>query len=169
MTVSQTQARRPDYFMLQNNTKHEEFMRLALDQARLAFDAAEVPIGALIVHADTGDIIAKAYNQTVKLADPTAHAEILAIREACRIIGAQRIPEYDLYVTLEPCPMCASAISFARIRHVYYGADDIKSGGFVSGPCLSQAPALHHKPAFTKGICAEESTVLLQTFFKARR
>ena len=169
MAVSQTQARPRDYFMLQNNTKHAEYMRLALEQAQLAFDADEVPIGAVVVNPDTGAIIAKAYNQTVKLADPTAHAEILAIREACRIANAQRIPEFDLYVTLEPCPMCTSAISFARIRHVYFGADDVKSGGFVSGPCLSQAPALHHKPSFTKGLCAEESTMLLQTFFKARR
>lgn len=155
--------------MLQNNTKHDEYMRLALEQAQLAFDAEEVPIGAILVHAPTGKIIAKSYNQTIKLADPTAHAEILAIREACRQTGTQRIPECDLYVTLEPCPMCASAVSFARIRHVYFAADDVKSGGFISGPCLVQAPALHHKPSFTKGICAEESVMLLQSFFKARR
>lgn len=144
-------------------------MRLAYEQAQLAYDAQEVPIGAVIVEAKTGVIIAKSYNQTVKLSDPTAHAEILAIREACAKIGAQRIPECDLYVTLEPCPMCTSAISFARIRHVHFGAIDTKSGGFVSGPCLSQAPALHHKVSHTNGLYADESALLLQNFFKARR
>jgi len=154
--------------MLQNNTTSLDYMRLALEQAQHAYEAEEVPIGAVIVDA-TGAVIAKAYNQTVKLSDPTAHAEILAIREACRLIGAQRIPECDLYVTLEPCPMCTSAISFARIRHVYFGAEDVKSGGLVSGPCLSASAALHHKTGFTKNLLAAESTDLLQRFFKARR
>lgn len=155
--------------MLHNNTKHLNYMRLALEQAKLAYDAQEVPIGAVIVDSVSGDIVAEAYNQTVKLADPTAHAEILAIRQACKKAGAQRIPDYDLYVTLEPCPMCTSAISFARIRHVYFAADDVKSGGFVSGPCLSGSPALHYKVGHTSGLCAEESVKLLQNFFKARR
>ncbi len=155
--------------MLQNNTTPLDYMRLAFEQAKLAYDAQEVPIGAVIVDVNSGDIVAKSYNKTVKLSDPTAHAEILAIREACSKAGAQRIPECDLYVTLEPCPMCTSAISFARIRHIYYGAEDVKSGGLVNGPCLSGSPALHFKVGHTGGLLAEESAELLQNFFKARR
>lgn len=160
--------------MLQNNIiptsqTHESFMQQALDQAKIAAENQEVPIGALVVDSITGDVLARAYNQTIAHSDPTAHAEILAIREACRQKGTQRIPECDLYVTLEPCPMCASALSFARIRHVYFGATDPKSGGFISGPNLVAQPALHHKPQFTGGILAEESATLLRDFFKARR
>lgn len=155
--------------MLQNNRTPNDYMKVALEQARLAYEAEEVPIGAVVVDTTTGKIIAACYNKTIKLSDPTAHAEILAIREACHIKGAQRIPECDLYVTLEPCPMCASAISFARIRHVYFGAEDIKSGGFVSGPCLATHASLHHKPEYTAGLLAEESAILLKDFFKARR
>jgi len=160
--------------MLQNNIDfinqpHENFMKEALEQAKKAAENQEVPIGALIVNHVTGEVIASSYNQTICQSDPTAHAEILAIREACQYYGAQRIPQCDLYVTLEPCPMCASALSFARIRHVYFGATDEKSGGFVSGPNLVAQSALHHKPSFTGGILAEESVTLLRDFFKARR
>lgn len=160
--------------MLQNNMEllnqsHELFMKEALEQAKIAAENQEVPIGALLVDHETGQVIAKAYNQTICQHDPTAHAEILAIREACKHYGAQRIPQCDLYVTLEPCPMCASALSFARIRHVYFGATDEKSGGFISGPNLITQAALHHKPSFNAGIMAEESATLLRDFFKARR
>lgn len=160
--------------MLQNNINtvnqtHENFMRMALDEAKLAGENQEVPIGAIIVDTTTNQVIARAYNQTICHKDPTAHAEILAIREACKHFDAQRIPQCDLYVTLEPCPMCASALSFARIRHVYFGATDEKSGGFISGPNLVAQPALHHKPQFTGGILADESATLLRDFFKARR
>lgn len=144
-------------------------MRLALEQAQLALIAEEVPIGALLVETATGKIVARDFNKTIKNNDPTAHAEINVIRQGCNLAGAQRIPEYDLYVTLEPCPMCASALSFARIRHVYFGATDPKSGGFVSGPNLVAQPALHHKPTFTGGILAEECGQILKDFFKARR
>ncbi len=157
--------------MLQTNINqtHEYFMHEALGQAKLAELAAEVPIGAVLVNEETGEVIARAYNQTICHKDPTAHAEILAIREGCRLLGAQRIPQCILYVTLEPCPMCASAISFARIKHVYFGATDVKSGGFVSGPALVTQSVLHHKPGFTGGILATESAQLLRDFFKARR
>jgi tRNA(Arg) A34 adenosine deaminase TadA len=160
--------------MLQNNKSSlaqnpEFFMQIALEQAKKAAENGEVPIGAVIVDAATGDILSKTYNQTITHADPTAHAEILAIREACKIKNAQRIPECDLYVTLEPCPMCAAALSFARIRHVYFGAEDLKSGGFISGPALSTHPNLHHKPDYTGGILADEAAILLRDFFKARR
>lgn len=157
--------------MLQDNkdTKHNEFMALAMDQARLAQSRDEVPIGAVIVHAESGKIIASTCNQTIEKNDPTAHAEILAIRQACEILGAQRIPECDLYVTLEPCPMCAAAISFARIRHVYFAATDEKSGGFVSGPQLCAHSNLHHKPSYSSGLCADESATLLRTFFQEKR
>jgi tRNA(adenine34) deaminase len=162
---------RPELFMLQNNiTKtHEEFMHLALIQAKLAAEMQEVPIGAVLVDTVTNDVVASTYNQTILQRDPTAHAEILAIRTGCKLLGAQRIPECDLYVTLEPCPMCTAAISFARIRHVYFGATDEKSGGFVSGPALCNHAVLHHKPQFTGGIFADESAALLREFFKARR
>ncbi len=170
MTPMQTQAATPLKTMLHDNMDfHRARMAEALHQATLAANSEEVPIGAVLVEAATGEVLARAHNATITQNDPTAHAEILAIREACRIKGAQRIPECDLYVTLEPCPMCAAAISFARIRHVYFGAEDPKSGGFVSGPKLAEQPALHHKPGFTGGIMAEEAAALLRDFFKARR
>lgn len=157
--------------MLQNNITltHYDFMSLALKQAKLAYEMAEVPIGAVLIDRATQEVVASACNQTIFQNDPTAHAEILVIREACRQAGAQRIPECDLYVTLEPCPMCASAISFARIGHVYFGATDVKSGGFISGPNLVAQSVLHHKPQWTGGILADESAQLLRDFFKARR
>lgn len=149
--------------------KDIEFMALAMEQARLAQTMDEVPIGAVIVNTQNGQVIAAACNETVARNDPTAHAEILAIRQACAKIGAQRIPECDLYVTLEPCPMCAAAISFARINHVYFAASDEKSGGFISGPQLCKHPNLHHKPDFTSGFYAEESAALLKAFFQDKR
>lgn len=148
---------------------HHDFMRQAMDQAQLAVLAEEVPIGAVLVDITTHRVIASSHNLTRKLHDPTAHAEMNVIRQACEIYGAQRIPECDLYVTLEPCPMCASAISFARIRHVYFAAEDIKSGGFINGAALVHHPSLHHKPGFTGGIYQDESATLLKDFFKARR
>lgn len=160
--------------MLQNNIPatppdHDFFMQQAMIQARSAAENGEVPIGAVLVDTVTGEIIAQDRNRTIGNSDPTAHAEMLVIRAACLHYGVQRIPECDVYVTLEPCPMCAAALSFARIRHVYFGATDEKSGGFISGPNLVTQPALHHKPGFTGGILAEESAALLRDFFKARR
>lgn len=148
---------------------HEFFMRLALEQAQKAYDLGEVPIGAVLVETATGAVAAAAYNQTIRNSDPTAHAEVLVIRDVCARVGAQRIPEYMLYVTLEPCPMCAAALSFARLSHVYFGAHDTKSGGLVSGPNLSASPAIHHKAIVTGGILEEECGTLLKKFFQERR
>jgi tRNA(adenine34) deaminase len=147
----------------------ETYMRAALVQAKQAFSADEVPIGAVIVNIHTGLVTAAYYNRTIALSDPTAHAEILAIRDVCQLEEAQRIPDYDLYVTLEPCPMCAAAISFARVRRVVYGADDPKSGGLSAGPCLYSHSQIHHKPEVVGGVLAAESAALLQDFFKQKR
>lgn len=144
-------------------------MQAALEQARLASDADEVPIGAVIADPATGKIIARGFNRTLQTCDPTAHAEMIVLREACNGAKAQRIPEYDLYVTLEPCPMCAAAISFARIRRLVFGATDPKSGGLTHGPCLYNHTQLHHKPVVVDGVLAEQSALLLQDFFKGKR
>lgn len=157
------------FHMTTTQSSDEFYMQAALEQARLAFDADEVPIGAVIVDPATGHIIARAFNRTLDTCDPTAHAEMIVLREACRDAQAQRIPEYDLYVTLEPCPMCAAAISFARIRRLVFGATDPKSGGLTHGPCLYNHAQLHHKPSVTDGVLAEHSAMLLQDFFKAKR
>src|SRR5690606_1749364 len=129
----------------------------------------EVPIGAVIIDPVSGQIVASAHNETRTRNDPTAHAEILAIRAACERFGAQRIPQFDLYVTLEPCPMCAAAISFARLRHVYFAATDEKSGGFINGPQLATHRIMHHKPEFSTGLCHNESADLLRGFFQTKR
>lgn len=144
-------------------------MALALEEAHAAANRAEVPIGAVLVDSKTGEIIARNSNRTIEHADPTAHAEILVIRDACRAAGAQRIPDCDLYVTLEPCAMCAAAISFARIRRVIYGALDTKGGGVDHGGKFFEQPTCHHRPEVTSGIMATESAELLKRFFKARR
>ncbi|MBN7783740.1 nucleoside deaminase [Ponticoccus gilvus] len=143
-------------------------MQTALAEARAAAARGEVPVGAVVVSA-SGAVIARAGNRTRETNDPTAHAEILAIREACRVAGAERLPDHDLYVTLEPCPMCAAAISFARIRRLYYGAADPKSGGVAQGPRVFSHPQAHHRPEVYDGIGAEEAARLLKTFFEARR
>lgn len=144
-------------------------MQAALEQAQSAFDRDEVPIGAVIVNRETDEIVARASNRTRELADPSAHAEILAIRDACHSTGAQRIPDMDLYVTLEPCPMCAAAISYARIHSVIIGADDPKSGGVLHGPELYKHSVMHHKPCVEHGLHADASAALLKTFFKSKR
>lgn len=142
-------------------------MQAALAQARLAYEAEEVPVGAVILHE--GNIIAQAHNLTEKRHDPTAHAEILAIRAACDRLGSARLPECDLYVTLEPCAMCAAAISFARIRRLYYGASDPKGGAVEHGARFFQQPTCHHRPELYNAIAEQESAALLQEFFKERR
>lgn len=146
----------------------EHYMALALAEARKAEDAGEVPIGAVLVHTGTGTVITGG-NRTITRSDPTAHAEIEAIREACRIEGAQRIPEYDLYVTLEPCAMCAAAISFARIRRVVFGASDPKGGGIRHGGKFYDQPTCHHRPVVDHGTMADECGNLLKTFFAKKR
>jgi tRNA(adenine34) deaminase len=143
------------------------FMDAALEQARLAGLRGEVPIGAVVVR--DGAIIAEAGNRTRELSDPTAHAEVLAIREACRLAGSERLPGYDLYVTLEPCPICAGTISAARIRRLYYGAADVKSGGTVHGARVFSHPQCHHVPEIYDGLAAGESEALLREFFAAKR
>ncbi len=144
-------------------------MMLAYKQAELARHHDEVPIGAVLVDSQTGQIISYGYNQTLTLSDPTAHAEIQAIRAACEMKSSQRIPGCDLYVTLEPCAMCAAAISFARIKHVYFGAYDPKSGGVCQGPEIFTHAQIHHKPKVTGGIMVEECRALLTDFFKEKR
>lgn len=143
-------------------------MDLALAEARAAAARGEVPVGAVLADED-GRVLAAAGNRTRELCDPTAHAELLAIREACRISGAERLEGASLHVTLEPCPMCAAAISFARIRRLYYGASDPKGGGIEAGPRIFSQPTCHHVPEVYGGIAAREAGALLQDFFAARR
>ncbi len=142
------------------------FMDVALMEAKAAAQRGEVPVGAVIVQA--GKVVAQAGNRTREQEDPTAHAEMLAIRAACAQLG-ERLPECDLYVTLEPCPMCAAAISFARIRRLYYAASDPKSGGVEQGPRLFSQPQCHHKPEVYDGMMEKEAAALLKAFFKGRR
>lgn len=143
-------------------------MQQALAEARAAAERGEVPVGAVIV-SPVGEVVAAEGNRTRELADPTAHAEILAMREACKAVGSERLPGYDLYVTLEPCPMCASAISQARIARLYYGAADPKSGGVAHGPRVFTHPQSHHVPEVYDGIGAAEAEALLKRFFAAKR
>ena len=142
-------------------------MPIAIDEAKKAEGRGEVPVGALI--EIDGKVISSAGNRTRELKDPTAHAEILAIRNACSILGVERLIGANLYVTLEPCPMCAAAISHARIANLYYGASDIKSGGVNQGPCIFSHPQSHHKPEIYDGISETECKKLLLDFFKQKR
>ncbi|MDX8348073.1 nucleoside deaminase [Cognatiyoonia sp. IB215446] len=142
-------------------------MHLALEEARAAAARGEVPVGAVISDGDR--VIAQAGNRTRELNDPTAHAEMLAIREACEMLQKERLTGLDLYVTLEPCPMCAAAISAARIARLYYGAADPKSGGVGQGPRIFSHPQCHHVPEIYDGIDAAASEKLLKTFFAAKR
>lgn len=143
-------------------------MQTALAEARAAAARGEVPVGAVVVSPE-GRVVAQAGNRTRELSDPTAHAEILALRAACAAAGSARLPGHDLYVTLEPCPMCASAISQARIARLYYGAADPKSGGVAHGPRVLDHPQSHHVPEIYDGIGAAAAELLLKSFFAARR
>ncbi|GGF16044.1 tRNA-specific adenosine deaminase [Aliidongia dinghuensis] len=149
--------------------RQPRFMDRALEQARAAAAAGEVPVGAVVVEAATGRILAEARNRTEELNDPSAHAELLAIRAAAALMESPRLPDCDLYVTLEPCPMCAGAIAFARLRRVYYGAGDPKGGAVDHGVRLFDQPTCHHRPEVYGGIGETESAVLLRDFFQARR
>lgn len=142
-------------------------MDLALKQAENAAAAGEVPIGCVIVR--DGAVLAQAANRTLTDRDPTAHAEILAIRQAAAAIGSERLVDCDLYVTLEPCTMCAAAISFARIRRLYYGAADPKGGAVDSGVRFFASPTCHHAPEVYPSVGESDSAVMLRDFFKARR
>jgi len=143
-------------------------MDLALDEAREAGALGEVPVGAVVVSA-SGEVLGHAGNRTLAMCDPTAHAELLAIRQACARIGSERLVDCDLYVTLEPCAMCAAAISFARIRRLYFGAADPKGGAVEHGPRFFAQPSCHHAPESIGGIGESEASALLKAFFAARR
>jgi tRNA(adenine34) deaminase len=143
-------------------------MDLALAEARAAAARGEVPIGAVVV-SPAGQVVAQAGNRTRELSDPTAHAEILAIRAACAALQSERLIGHDLYVTLEPCPMCATAISFARIRRLYWGAADPKGGGVENGPRVFAQQTCHHAPEIYGGLGEEEAAAILRTFFNQRR
>ncbi|MGL4291311.1 MAG: nucleoside deaminase [Phreatobacter sp.] len=142
-------------------------MDLALAEARLAAARGEVPVGAVVVR--DGVVLARAGNRTLADRDPTAHAEIVAIRAACLALGSERLPGCDLYVTLEPCPMCAAAISFARIRRLYFGAADAKGGAVENGVRLYADPTCHHRPDVYGGIGEAAAAALLKDFFRERR
>ncbi len=148
-------------------SQFDSYMELALIQARNAAARGEVPVGAVIVSG--GQVIAQAGNRTRERQDPTAHAEMLAIRAACKTLGQERLTGCDLYVTLEPCPMCAAAISHARIARLYYGASDPKSGGVEQGAKVFSHPQCHHRPEVYDGINESASTELLRTFFTELR
>lgn len=144
-------------------------MRTALDLAQAAAAAGEVPVGAVIVDEATGEVVATGANGPVAGHDPTAHAEIVAMRAAAAALGNYRLTGLTLYVTLEPCAMCAGAISHARIGRVVWGTDDPKGGAVVHGPRLFEQPTLHHRPAVEGGVLADEAGELLRGFFRARR
>jgi len=143
-------------------------MEAALAQARAAATRGEVPVGAVVVNP-AGQVVAQAGNRTRELNDPSAHAEMLAIRAACKLLGVERLTGFDLYVTLEPCPMCAGAISFARIARLYYGASDPKSGGVADGARVFEHPQCHHAPEIYSGISEAACGAVLTEFFAGKR
>jgi tRNA(adenine34) deaminase len=145
----------------------QSFMDKALEEARAAQAAGEVPVGCVVVHG--GAVISSAGNRTIAERDPTAHAEMLAIRDAARALGSERLTGCDLYVTLEPCAMCAGAMSFARIRRLYYGAADPKGGAVDNGVRFFAAPTCHHRPEVYSAVGEEAAAALLRDFFKTRR
>ena len=144
-------------------------MKLAMDQARAAAQAGEAPIGAVVFDPATGEVIAAAHNQPIALNDPTGHAEILALRAAAERLGNYRLTGLTLAVTLEPCAMCAGAISHARIGRLVFGATDPKGGAVVSGSRFFEQPTCHSRPQVTGGVLADEAGVLLKGFFRDRR
>lgn len=147
---------------------HEGFMRLALDEARAAVEHGDVPIGAVVV-SDAGHVLARGRNERELHEDPTAHAEVLALRRAAERLGSWRVLDATLYVTLEPCTMCAAAMSFARIRRLYFGAADEKGGAVEHGVRFFAAPTCHHRPDVYGGINESEAAALLKDFFRERR
>ena len=150
---------------MNNNT----YMSRAMDQAEAAAGRGEVPVGAVLVDPATGDVVAADGNRTRERDDPTAHAEMLVIRAAAAALGRERLGGLDLYVTLEPCPMCAQAISFARLRRLYFAAADEKSGGVEHGPRIFASSSCHHAPEVYGGIDETRAAALLREFFQARR
>ena len=146
----------------------QSFMEIALEQARRAYVRGEVPVGSVLVSTN-GSVLAAEGNRVEQHSDPTAHAEILVIRAGAKKLGTPRLEGCDLYVTLEPCPMCAQAISFARVRRLYFGASDLKGGGVESGPRLYAQPTCHHRPEVYGGIDEQHAGQLLKAFFASRR
>lgn len=144
-------------------------MHCAILEAEKAFFQEEVPVGAIIVDSISGEIIATTHNEMVGRKDPTAHAELLALQQACAVKGTGRLEDCDLYVTLEPCPMCAQAISFARIRRLYFGAYDPKGGGVDHGAKIFNASSCHHRPEIVGGLEEDKCSALLKKFFELRR
>jgi tRNA(adenine34) deaminase len=151
----------------QNSETKNQWMSLALQQARAAGERGEVPVGAVVVWE--GRLIAAAGNQAINQCDPTAHAEMIVVREAARLLGRLRLVGCDLYVTLEPCPMCATALSFARVRRVIFGAFDPKGGGIDHGPRIFEHATCHHSPEVLGGICEQACASLLKDFFAQKR
>lgn len=156
-----------NFCLMAQAKQSQNFMQLALEWAQKGAKAGEVPVGAVIVKNRTP--IAMAHNLTITHNDPTAHAEIVAIRQACQQVGSQRLHGCDLYVTLEPCPMCAAAISFARLRRLYFAAFDPKGGGVEHGARLFSQPGCLHKPEIFSGIAETEAARILRDFFKSKR
>ena len=144
-------------------------MRIALEAAQAAADAGETPVGAVVVDPSSGEVIAVGANQPIGAHDPTAHAEIVALREAARKLGNYRLTDLHLFVTLEPCAMCAGAISHARIGRLVFGAEDPKGGAVIHGPRFFDQPTCHWRPLVEGGLLAEESSAMLKGFFQARR
>ncbi len=159
--------------MASDKTKHGKDgaspMARALAEAEAAARRGEVPVGCVIVDGQSGEVLAAAGNGAIEGCDPTAHAEILALRQACAKMGAPRLDGCDLYVTLEPCPMCAAAIGFAHIRRLYYGAHDAKGGGVEHGPRIFTQPTCHHRPEVIGGVDEVRAGELLKGFFQDRR
>jgi tRNA(Arg) A34 adenosine deaminase TadA len=147
----------------------QTFMEMALSEAQAAFERGEVPVGCVIVNGDDGRVLARTGNRTEELKDPTAHAEVLAIRAAAASLGSTRLSGCDLYVTLEPCAMCATAISFARIRRLYFGAFDPKMGGVEHGAHIFNQPTCHHAPEVYGGLQETAAAQLMKTFFHDKR
>ena len=155
--------------MSTDNHNDNSYMSMAMNEARAAAERGEVPVGAVLVDTHSGDVVARGGNRVEVDNDPTAHAEMLVIRAATAKTGSPRLDACDLYVTLEPCPMCATAISFARVRRVYFGAYDPKGGGVDHGPRIFTQPTCHHAPEVYGGICERENSELLKIFFRERR
>jgi tRNA(Arg) A34 adenosine deaminase TadA len=145
------------------------FMDLALEQARLGAERGEVPVGAVLVDGASGEVLARAHNRVEALNDPTAHAEMLVIREVAGRLAMKRLPGFDLYVTLEPCAMCATAVSFARLRRLVFGASDPKGGGVLHGGRVFDHPTCHHRPEVVGGPREAEAGEILRDFFRRRR
>lgn len=151
------------------NILFSKYIKDSLHLAKKAYSLDEVPVGAVIVDPEKNKIIAKAHNLSRKKKDPTAHAEMLVIQKACKKIGSERLTGLDMYVSLEPCPMCAQAISNARIRRLYFAASDEKSGGVINGPKIFSSSSCHHKPEVYSGMMEEEAVEILKRFFQNKR